>query len=689
MSESEPHLDSILKKTQDKAGPSLLPDELSYLLTAFLPTQSAAHRSKAYLVLSAFCQGVRASTPPKDTHSDSATETLEKAFASSLVSRLGDVEEVAVLAGISFLAALFRVDQESASSIFTRDGIPDVVADTVDLFPSETLALEVGHLLGQASGHKSCRAVISPQSHQWLEAKSCQTNDLLLRAATTVALVKLSRGRASDNPNDSSSNNRARDSGYSKLLKGIVIEGKDQSSLTDAVEGLAYLSVDPSVKEDLSRDTTFLSRLFSIAPRRTRASADVPSAINSTLLYGIIVVISNICVYRPRLSEEHAQIEKMKRMAQAKRQTSSETDESTLIKLEDDDHCRERARCLVASGVIDVLSSAVSVSDSRGVRLSAGKAFLSIIEDKENRGKVLQGGGAKALRQIIGQLLTSPSPSPTSQPNSLDVEELAPIQALAKLAITSSPLQVFGPNQGAIFDAIRPLTLMLLHPSSNLLQRFEALMALTNLSSEGPETAARIAKVDNLMNKVELLLLEDHTLVRRAAMELVCNLIAGSDEVFERYCGAGRTSSSKLLVVLALCDVEDLPTRLAASGALATLTTAPAACHALLDFQRERHRVFAIFTQLIDPSSALQPEETEEAPAETHPGLIHRGVVCARNFLLSIQDTEVRKVMSAEAKEAGLAAALATIARADSTDEGVLNPTTEALGWFAVSIKAQ
>ena len=95
-------------------------------------------------------------------------------------------------------------------------------------------------------------------------------------------------------------------------------------------------------------------------------------------------------------------------------------------------------------------------------------------------------------------------------------------------------------------------------------------MALTNLASHSQEVATRIARADGLLNQVELLMLEDHVLVRRAATELICNLVCGCEEVFNKYGGVhSSASNSKLQILVALCDVDDLATRLAASGALA------------------------------------------------------------------------------------------------------------------------
>ncbi|KAJ6575419.1 P-loop containing nucleoside triphosphate hydrolase protein [Mycena capillaripes] len=674
-SDNEEALDTLLKKTQQTPSNPFLPDELAYLITAFLPSQPAALRSKAYLVLSAFCQGVRNSSAVKGKQPDPATETLVQVFEPVVVERLADSDERRLQEGISFLTALFQVDWESAAPIFQQDGILDFMMDSVDLTPSAELSLLVAHLLSQACGHKSCRAIITSQTTQWLEVYSRTQNDPALRAATSIALVKLSRGRAGDATETGVPEAQPQDDELADVMKGLVISGDDQSSIADAVEGLAYLSVDPTVKDALSKDPIFLKRLFSLVPRRKSPNVTAESP-NTTLLYGVLLTISNLCAYRPRLTEEQAQIAKLKRMANAANKPAQEPNSSST--LDDDENVKARVQRLVAAGVLDVFPGAVPGTESLGIRVVAGKALLNIIEDRENRGRVLQSGGAKLLGLIIKHAMSTLSKEKTA----LDATYLEPIQALAKLAITSSPVQVFGPNDGAIYDAIRPFSIMLQHPSGTLLQRFEALMALTNLSSHSAETASRIAKADGLLSCVELLLLEEHTLVRRASMELICNLISGSDTVFERYGGVENTSGtkSKLQIVLAMSDVADLGTRLAASGALATLTDAPSACEALIALQRERHRMLPILAQLIDPSTAPENDD-EDGSMESDPGLVHRGIVCARNILLNIQDEETRKEIAKEAREAGLVQGLVNVVKS-SPGEAVLRPAMEALKYL-------
>lgn len=666
-----------MKGTKDISLNPVLPDELSYLITSFIPSQTSDHRSKAYLTLSAFCQGVRSSSPVKGKQPDPATEALVRVFSPLVLSYLQETEEPSLLAGLSFLTALFQVDPESASSIFQQDGVLELVMDCIELNPSLELSLHVAHLLSQACGHKSCRQIIPSETLRWLEAKSHQTGDAPLRAAAAIALIKFARGSRADNSEVTGSDvptTQTKDDELASMMKQMVVGPSDQSSIGDAVEGLAYLTVDPGVKELLSNDPVFIKHLCSLIPPRKSTSA---KETNSTLLYGILVIICNICSYRPQLSEEQTQIEKLRRMAKAGNDTSSGPDAPSS--LDSDEKVKFRARKLVAGGVSNIFAAAIPAMDSAGVRLSVGKALLGIVTDKDNRGSVLQSGGAKILMLVIKHGLPIISPGKPSKLEQLDVAYLEPIQALAKLAITSSPVQVFGPNVGAVYDAIRPLSMMLQHPSSTLLQRFEALMALTNLASYNAESASRVAVADGLMNKVEFLLLEEHPLVRRASMELICNLIAGSETVFERYGGTESNASakSKLQVVLALSDVEDLATRLAASGALATVTASPSACQSLLALQFERHRVFPILAQLIDPT--VTADAAEMADADSNPGLVHRGVICSRNILLSISEEGVRKQASKEAQDGGLVTAMVNLIKSGQAPEEIMRPTAEAL----------
>ena len=651
-------MDTLIVKSKDP--PSLLPAELSYIVTAFLPSQPASSRSKAYLTLSAFCQGVRASKSSERSQVggdelDQGTLALFRVFQPLIASNLSQSGEDALLAALTFHCALFQVDWKSASQIFTEDGFVDLLT-TLEIATSSPVSLALARLYAQASSHKTCRQLFSEESITWLQTKSSQTTDDTLRAVAILAVVKLAHGSSGNTAGipvgtATTTSVLARDDvARAAQLRDMIMTSKViDACRSEAVEGLVYLSVDPSVKKNLANNT-FLKRLFSFVPKR-KAAADATN--NSTLIYGVLMVISNLCSYKPQLSQEQQQIAKLRRMAESGKEASRQGAEEQSDPLESEREVQERRRSAINCGALDVLATASGL-DSQGIRSSVGQILLSFAENKENRGEILRGGGSKTLTRIIQ--------SASSSPDSLPQEVLPAIQALAKLAITAPPIQVFGPNEGNVLDAIRPFSQMLLHPSASMLQQFEAVMALTNLASHGSTFASRVANVPHVLSKVELLMLEDHKLMRRAATELICNLIAGSEHVFERYAGANDetarsgsrdgSSKSKMHVLIAMSDVEDPPTRLAASGALAMLTSVQTACEAIFDLQTERHRAFLVLAQLVDPSVNAGDDDAIEDDSND-PGLVHRGVICIRNLLSNLQSPSYRDTLNDEVRKAG------------------------------------
>jgi Myosin-binding striated muscle assembly central len=654
--------------------PNSFPDELSYLIASFVPTHDPGKRSKAFLVLASYCQGVRTSMgQTQDGAQDPGTHALSRIFLPIVQARIAEAQEADVLIGLSFFTALFQVDWPTASDIFQQEAVLASITDILDLYSSELVSREAARLLSQACGHKICRSSLNAEINQWLESAVRQERDVPLRAIAAVAITKLSRGAGTDSLAPSAGTSKQSvDEDLVKLMKGILVEDRKDSFL-DAVEGLAYMSVEPSVREGLSKDTAFLKKLVSIIPASRKPSSSPSDAPNHSLIYGILNIIHHLSVYRPPISPDQEQVMKLRRMTKPGATTSGDSEGKISDVLEDETHVRERGRNLVKNGALNVLATAIRLADSDGIRLIVGRILLNLSVDKENRGKILQSGGARTLAEIIRKSLSAAKISPGRQLE-IDVSILEPIQALAKLAITSSPTQVFGPDPGAVYDAIRPFAILLTHSESSLLQRFEAIMALTNLSSQGVEAAGRVAQADGLLIKVEFLMLEDHVLIRRAATELTCNLVAGSDIVFKRY-SDGNSAKSRLHILVALSDVEDPPTRLAASGALASLTSSPDTCRSLYELERDHNRVLPIFTTLIDP--LFGSDEPHTRPSRD-PGMVHRGVVCIRNLLINLEPTH-RERLKEETDLTSILNVLIAVMKDNTEKAEILQPTAEAL----------
>ncbi|KZV89337.1 ARM repeat-containing protein [Exidia glandulosa HHB12029] len=320
-----------------------------------------------------------------------------------------------------------------------------------------------------------------------------------------------------------------------------------------------------------------------------------------------------------------------------------------------------RCRRLLDAGAVAVLSNISRYArESPRVGRIVAEALLSFVEDKADRGKVLQGGGAKTLLAITrvafaAATASGSGDSPSRVLSTVDPADLLAAQALAKLAITSPPLAVFGPGDSAALDAIRPLSALLLHPSATRLQTFEGLMALTNLASASPDMADRITTAPGVAGILETLLLDEHELVRRAAAELTCNILSGSPTACERVV----SSPNRLTVLLALADVEDVATRSAVAGALACIAHDPRASRVIAE---KSANVASLVTSGDD-------------------GLAHRGVVVILGALEGLE--EDKKASFARAMEgAGVVTALVAIAKRGARAGPLIGPTVEVLKAF-------
>lgn len=402
----------------------------------------------------------------------------------------------------------------------------------------------------------------------------------------------------------------------------------DQSS----IEGLAYASLQPKVKEKLASDKSFLKNLM-------KALGEAPA--KSPTTYGALSILVNITVYKPTLSEEQ------KRMAQLKVYANASKPSIKPDPLNDDDWVAKRCLNVFEAGVIPVLVTHSQYGSTASLTLIISIIF-SLSKTTKIRGQIAQQGGVKLLLHAYATL---PQESVTTRRTAA--------HALARILITTNPSHVFGGSTPLpLTSAIRPLLLLLDDDPTiehrDLLAVFESLLALTNLAST--DDTARNPIVRRAFPRIEELLLSDNKLVTRATVELICNLMQ-SPECVARFADGSKQASHRMHLLLAMADSEDLATRRAAGGALASLTEWDTAVNAIL----ERDRGVGILL-------ALCREDSEE--------LRHRGVVCILNVLTApnkVGEWGVKKV-----KEGGGVETLKECLKKSRSQE-VLEITVEAL----------
>lgn len=530
---------------------------------------------------------------------EASKDTGERRFSQLVTAKLCKARPDDLIVAFSATAAVFPVVPEVAATLFLSDKFMASLAPMTARDPKRRrVEVSVLELFNAACINKACREAISKNFSDWLSHVLSNGTD----QASELAAVVLAKIRASEK-DTSETNGKAL--GDETRVPELVDRFKELMSkrkgenLQAVVEGLAYSSVKPAVKEQIAKDPVFLRDLIRVLHE---------NLVDSSVLYGGLMIFVNITQFLPNLTEEQKKMSQLKSYAEASPDARSGPDP-----LASDEKVIARCTALVNAGIMPLLVEC-GKTGMPSIQGLISKIMLSLSRDRKSRGVLAQKGAVKLLLSI-----GTPRQGSSGSFSNDAVQNAS--HALARILISVNPVHVFPPSGfPPITSAIRPLTALLAEPDAtsvsaeqprDLLPVFETLLALTNLASYPDESAAE-AIVRQAWSTVEDLLLSNSPLIQRAACELVCNLMTCESGV-AKYADGSKRAAQRLHVLLALTDSDDVPTRLAAGGGLAMLTEFDAAVAAIL----ERPRGVQLLLGLC--------QEDDE-------GLVHRGVACVRNL---------------------------------------------------------
>ncbi|KAL1407669.1 SWI5-dependent HO expression protein 4 [Vanrija albida] len=677
-----------LLKTLGSAAPT--PAQVHDLAAALSPDAGTDAQALALLCLSTAVATSDAAGGAPDAQAARIKSLFDPLVADAIAS--GSTDPGALVPPVSLLAALAPLAPAGTVALLTQplDGV-EASGEAVDPlavlleFAELPSALQpaLAALVSALAGTKAGRELVRDRALEWTTAAA--ENDKVQGDTAVLATVALSKLGREDPVVGESEGDRAVRDGESEeteerlatALAAHVSRGASGAALLPTLEGLSVLSTRPAVRDVLAADAKFLSALVALSPvpqakggslpvtPRSSVSleADPEAPVEAALCYGLVTILQNLSARRAVLSEHDAQMARLRRMAIAGKTAAAGDDNDPH---EDDAAVLARVEALYKAGVVGSLRGLVRAESPR-IRATLGKLCLNLVEERAHRAVFVRDGGFRVLSIVIRDL--------TAKKDAAGVPDavLPASQALTKLVISTPPNLLFPPpHQTNALSALPPLFLLLVHPSATLLQTFESLMALTNLASIDPAFGDRIMSAEvalpssnefrgqgrddkpvRIVARVEELLLDDNALVRRAATELVCNLV-NSDAGFRYFAGepapgkpepeggAGR-AASRLAILLLLTDADDTPTRLAAGGALAVLTDSAAACAPLVAGTGmpagSKRSVWDRIADLFEPGGAppALDEHGDRIPALSSqppdPALVHRGVFVALNLL--------------------------------------------------------
>ncbi|KAI1318184.1 hypothetical protein EDD11_007067 [Mortierella claussenii] len=621
-------------------------------------------------------------TTNKDRVRDKSTEIV--------LADIGSEKIKIRTAGYQALALIVQADMSIGSGILNKEGLLVELMDSAELEP-EDIQIIFTETLSMVCADAKTRAAVGLHCSEFLKSIVMRgaTKNQHLKGAAAVALTKISLAESRKDPSvglndveDASKEQIPKESGNSadeeaqlaKLFSTLLKDDKNDNNSgiqLNAVEGLAYASIQSAVKQQIILDKTLLLSLFQLGE-------DTKS---NPLKYGLIIIFLNLTAFRKRLSPEQEQMLKLKKMAgtlpksESRRLNSQDQDDS----LDNEPVVNQRNIMLVKLGIMPALH-AIGNQASENIKQSLAQVLRNLITPSETRGLLVQQGIVRLLMPIALHQPLQKKQGPTS-----DSTKTAATQALAKLSITLDPRLTFK-NQ-RIPELVKPLIWLL--ESTDQLCQFESLMALTNLGSMGDVQVLSLIVQDGGIEKMENLQFSEHNLVRRAATEALCNMIF-FEPVFELYSDP-KKSKSKIHLMLALCDADDFMTRRAASGALAVLSTSSDVCDMLMAQERGLGILTSLITLGVPLSKTDNADEVEakaiedvmsdqEAAVVDHAVAVgrmdelrHRGAECFKN-LVTIGGKEVSEKFASQGGIQQLASLIQT-----SSHEAVRYCAMEAL----------
>ncbi|AEO71505.1 uncharacterized protein THITE_2152407 [Thermothielavioides terrestris NRRL 8126] len=552
-------------------------------------------------------------------------------------------------------ATIFPIVPDLTSELFLTEGfLPSLGPLMRRKWKSRKVETACLEMLNAACMHQHCREAVQKYCADWLEEivdqdpedavrtmhaadpdVNVQEGSISMRRHSqhvqNLAAVVLAKLRSNKGPEPKIQSATTSIEDLAKRFTKLLVE--DPEHVQSSVEGLAYASLRSKVKEELAHDTETLQRLV-----KTLESAPP----KSPLMYGALSVFVNLTKYQPFETEEQKKLKELKAYANAAGKLQPDP-------LNDDAHVAERCKRVFAAGITPAL-----VTRSKDGSVASLSLIISIVFSLSVttglRGQLAQQGATRLLMAAWAAL-----------PEKEDKGRRMAAQALARILISTDPALVF--RQTPQSNAVRPLASIITpdpHAETrDLLPTFEALLALTNLASTDDDTRQSIART--AWDDIEEQLFSTNTRVCTAAAELVCNIVQSPEVAMSLFGDGSHKAANRIKVVVALADAEDVKTRSAAGGALASLTAFDVVVRGIL----AQPRAAKIILDLC--------RDDEE-------GLRHRGAVVVRNMVF--QEGDVGQQAKAKLRDEGVVAALTECAKKSRSPE-VIQLVVQTLEVFA------
>mmetsp|Transcript_769 Transcript_769/g.1621 ORF Transcript_769/g.1621 Transcript_769/m.1621 type:complete len:1105 (-) Transcript_769:70-3384(-) len=402
------------------------------------------------------------------------------------------------------------------------------------------------------------------------------TQDFEIMGLLEAACYMLEEGEESIEASNATKIDEDKADAFSK----IPISSGAKSSVERGIEVITYLITKTLVKEEVAHGFKATSKSKSSALEILVKISEKVGAGESVSAFGIASIFQLMAVTPLTLRKESfegkeitmEQYDEIQRMQKTHEEKEIETE--TELKEDNDDQCAERIVKMASAGVPRALVQLAEGASDQSLE-QVVQALNRIANVQSVRGTMIQQG---VLSALIRMEKTEKNPTDIQKKIIRNIRH-----CMAKLLVTINPgLLTSAQSMGSI----KPLLQLVKEIESSDLQKFEALLSLTNLVSMSDTTKNKLASERGL-HAVKYAMFSDHPLVQRAATECLCNMVGNED-----FMKVLRDVEELRLWLALASDFEDnYECARAAAGCLAMATGDPTVAKALIEIPKFKERM--------------------------------------------------------------------------------------------------
>jgi hypothetical protein len=352
------------------------------------------------------------------------------------------------------------------------------------------------------------------------------------------------------------------------------------TSVERGVEVMAYLASKTLVKEELSHGFRAMPESAHTGLELLVKVADMPNVGESLMAFGLASIFQLTAVTpntlrkeafddKPMTMEQYDEVQNMQK-------TEEEKDIDNEPELQEDSpqQCAARIGKMVNANVPRALIQLTeNASDQTLQEIILG--LNRIADEVSVRGLMIQQGVLSAMIRLEKENKT-PTDAQKKFVRSIH-------HCMAKMLVTTNPTLL---TSAQMMGAIKPLLQLVRDVESSDLQKFEALLALTNIASAGDDTKSKIVMEQGL-SSLKFAMFADHEMVRKAATECLCNLVP-NPKFMEKL---RELDELRLWLSLASDYEEHYECARAAAGCLAMATQDPEISKTLITIKNFKERM--------------------------------------------------------------------------------------------------